>query len=104
MQKAKELAVLDQQVNNKNKNKTKRNTYSIMCSFFVEDKMIYVFNKNKILSYVLASCFVLALFAFRDSRFISNDVELVKVSANVVDNNLYGENSMLSNEKNNLNN
>lgn len=33
IQKEKELEGLAQQINNKNKNKIKKNTYSIMCSF-----------------------------------------------------------------------
>ena len=49
--------------------------------------MIYVFNKNKIISYVLASCFVLMLFAFYDNIIPNRDVELVKVSSNVAENN-----------------
>jgi len=50
--------------------------------------MIYVFSKNKILSYVLASCFVLMLFAFHDNIIPNNDIELLKVSSNVTENNV----------------
>ena len=56
--------------------------------------MIYIFNKNKILSYVLASCFVLMLFAFHDNMLTNKDVELVKVSSNIV-----GSNNRLNNEE-----
>ena len=49
--------------------------------------MIYVFNKNKIISYVLASCFVLMLFSFRTDTIPNKDVELVKVSSNAVESN-----------------
>ena len=49
--------------------------------------MIYVFNKNKILSYVVASCIVLFLFAFSTSIIPNKDVELLKVSSNVINNN-----------------
>jgi len=59
-----------------------------MCSFFMGGiEVIYVFNKNKIISYVLASCFVLMLFAFHDNIIPNRDIELVKVSSNVVENN-----------------
>ena len=62
--------------------------------------MIYVFNKNKILSYVLASCFVLTLFAFHDNMFPNKDVELVKVSSNVVEgDNINNVNNFLNKEE-----
>lgn len=61
--------------------------------------MIYVFNRNKILSYVLASCFVLTLFAFHDGRVQNGDVELVEVSSNVVENNILN-NNIMNKEKN----
>ena len=48
--------------------------------------MIYVFNKNKIFSYILACCFVLMLFTFHESIIPNKDVELVKVSANAINN------------------
>ena len=59
--------------------------------------MIYVFNKNKILSYVLASCFVLTMFAFYENMLPNQDVELVKVSSNVVESN--NLNNILNNEE-----
>ena len=59
--------------------------------------MIYVFNKNKILSYILASCFVLMLFAFYDNIIPNRDVELIKVSSNVTEN-------IIENNFNNINN
>ena len=49
--------------------------------------MIYVFNKNKIFSCVLACAFVLMLFTFHDNLIHNNDVELVKVSSNVITSN-----------------
>ena len=92
------MADLVQQTNKKLRIKYKKNTYSIMCSFFVGGiKVIYVFNKNKIISYILASCFVLMLFAFHDNIIPSKDVELVKVSSNV-------EEDSNINELNNINN
>ena len=48
--------------------------------------MIYVFNKNKILSYLLATSFVLMLFTFHGNITPNRDVELVKVSSNVIEN------------------
>ena len=59
--------------------------------------MIYVFNKNKIVSYVVAFSFVLMLFAFHDNMIQKSDVELVKVSSNVIDNNLNNENNNITN-------
>lgn len=47
--------------------------------------MIYVFNKNKIFSYLIASCFVLMLFTFHESIIPNRDVELIKVSSNVTE-------------------
>lgn len=44
--------------------------------------MIYILNKNKIFSYMIASCIVLMLFGFGSSIMQNKDVELVKVSAN----------------------
>ena len=49
--------------------------------------MIYVFNKNKILSYIVASCIVLMLFGFSTSIIPNKDIELLKVSSNVINNN-----------------
>ena len=45
--------------------------------------MIYVFNKNKILSYMIASFIVVSLFVFSSSVIPNKDVELLKVSSNV---------------------
>ena len=49
--------------------------------------MIYVFNKNKIISYIIATCFVLMLFSFsfKTDTMPVNNVELLKVSSNVVE-------------------
>ena len=58
--------------------------------------MIYVFNKNKIVSYLIASSFVLMLFAFHDNMIPNRDVEIMKVSSNVLENEI--------NNYNNLNN
>ena len=49
--------------------------------------MIYVFNKNKIFSYMIASSIVLTLFGLGSSIIQNRDVELVKVSANISENN-----------------
>jgi len=56
--------------------------------------MIYVFNKNKIVSYMVASIIVISLFVF-SSTTIPNDIELIKVSSNVASNNI--ENNSLKN-------
>ena len=47
--------------------------------------MIYVFNKNKIISYLLATCFVLMIFSFKTDTIPNKDVELIKVSSNVIE-------------------
>ena len=60
--------------------------------------MIYVFNKNKIISYVIATCLVLTLFSFRTDTIPNKDVELLKVSSNVL------ENDTILNNINNVNN
>ena len=57
--------------------------------------MIYVFNKNKILSYMVASFIVLFLFAFSASIIPNDDIKLLKISANTV-------NNQISNNNNNL--
>lgn len=49
--------------------------------------MIYVFNKNKIFSYVIASFIVIALFTFSSSIIPDKDIQIVKISSNVVQNN-----------------
>jgi len=46
--------------------------------------MIYVFNKNKILSYIIACSFVLMLFTFKDDIRQNEDVQIVKVSTNAI--------------------
>lgn len=49
--------------------------------------MIYVLNKNKIVSYMVASFIVIALFTFSSSAILNRDIQIVKVSSNVVENN-----------------
>lgn len=49
--------------------------------------MIYVFNKNKIFSYVVASFIVIGLFTFSSSIIPDKDIQIVKISSNVVQNN-----------------
>lgn len=49
--------------------------------------MIYVFNKNKILSYMVASFIVIGLFVFSVGT-VPDNVEIVKVSSNVITNNI----------------
>lgn len=49
--------------------------------------MIYVLNKNKIISYIVASFIVISLFTFSAGVIPNDDIELVKISSNVVNNN-----------------
>ena len=56
--------------------------------------MIYIFNKNKIVSYMVASIIVISLFVFSSSS-TPNDIELLKVSSNLAINNV--ENNNLKN-------
>ena len=49
--------------------------------------MIYVFNKNKIFSYVIASFIVIGLFTFSSSVIPDKDIQIVKISSNIVQNN-----------------
>ena len=57
--------------------------------------MIYIFNKNKIFSYIVASFIVLLLFVFSTSIIPNVDVQLVKVSANTVNNQISKNNNAL---------
>jgi len=49
--------------------------------------MIYVLNKNKIVSYIVASVIVFGLFAFSTSIIPNKDIEILKVSSNAINNN-----------------
>lgn len=57
--------------------------------------MIYIFNKNKIFSYIVASFIVLLLFAFSTSVIPNDDIQLLKVSANIVNNQISNTNTNL---------
>ena len=48
--------------------------------------MLYVFNKNKIISYMVASFIVIALFTFSSTAIPNRDIQIVKVSSNVTEN------------------
>ena len=48
--------------------------------------MLYVFNKNKIISYMVASFIVIGLFTFSTSAIPNRDIQILKVSSNVIDN------------------
>lgn len=48
--------------------------------------MIYVLNKNKIYSYVVATFIVLGIFAFGVGLTPKEDVKLLKVSSNSINN------------------
>ena len=60
--------------------------------------MIYVFNKNKIISYMVASFIVIALFTFSSSAIPNKEIQLIKVSSNIVENN--NENNIIFNMNN----
>lgn len=65
--------------------------------------MIYVFNKNKIISYMVASFIVIALFTFSSSAIPNRDIQVVKVSSNIVENNIVNnEKCIINNITNNL--
>jgi len=49
--------------------------------------MIYIFNKNKILSYIGVTFFVLTLFVLTSSPIPNKNIEIVKISSNVIENN-----------------
>ena len=61
--------------------------------------MVYVFNKNKIVSYLIASSFVLMLFAFHDNMIPNRDVEIMKVSSNVTENLNNNNNTLINNQQ-----
>ena len=48
--------------------------------------MIYILNKNKIYSYVIATFIVLGIFAFGVGLTHKEDVKLLKVSSNSINN------------------
>lgn len=52
--------------------------------------MIYVLNKNKIYSYVVATFIVLGIFAFGVGLTSNEDVKLLKVSSNSINNEIKG--------------
>ena len=62
--------------------------------------MIYVLNKNKIISYVVASFIVFGLFVFSTSVIPSRDIDLLKVSSNVFEYNTVS-NNLIKNKMNN---
>ena len=57
--------------------------------------MIYVLNRNKILSYMVASFIVIALFTFSSSVIPNKDIQIIKVSTNVT------QDSIVNNKQNN---
>ena len=63
--------------------------------------MIYVFNKNKIISYMVASFIVIALFTFSSSAIPNRDIQIVKVSSNVTENNTVNSVEIITNTINN---
>ena len=47
--------------------------------------MLYILNKNKIISYMVASFIVIVLFAFSTSIIPDRDIQIVKVSSNILE-------------------
>lgn len=53
--------------------------------------MLFVLNKNKIISYIIASSVVVGLFLFSISILPNQNVELIQISSNMINNNIYNE-------------
>lgn len=67
--------------------------------------MLFVFNKNKIISYLVATSIVIVLFMFSVSVIPNSDTKIVQVSSNSIENNKDGNNTNRnSNSKNYENN
>ena len=56
--------------------------------------MLFVFNKDKIISYIIAMSIVAFLFIFSIAFVPDKDVELVKASSNVINNTISVENDI----------
>ena len=54
--------------------------------------MLFVFNKNKIISYLVATSIVIVLFVFSVSVIPNSDTKIVQVSSNSIENNKDGNN------------
>ena len=50
--------------------------------------MLFVFNKNKIISYFVATSVVAVLFLFSASIIPNDDVKMIQVSSNINENNI----------------
>lgn len=50
--------------------------------------MLFVFNKNKIISYFVATSVVAVLFLFSVSIIPNDDVKMIQVSSNISENNI----------------
>lgn len=64
--------------------------------------MLFVLNKNKIMSYIVTSSVVVILFLFSISIIPSQDAKLVQISSNVLNNNIYDECYNSMNDSNNI--
>lgn len=62
--------------------------------------MIYVLNRNKILSYIIASFIIIGIFAFSTSIIPNRDIEILKVSSNVITNSYNNLNNINNSENN----
>ena len=54
--------------------------------------MLFVFNKKKIISYIIATSIVIVLFVFSVSAIPNSDVEFMQVSSNIT-NSIENENN-----------
>lgn len=64
--------------------------------------MLFVFNKNKIISYIVSASVVAILFLFSISLVPNKDIELIQISSNVTNNIISNEiqNNNLKNDNN----
>lgn len=63
--------------------------------------MLFVFNKNKIISYVVATSIVIVLFIFSVSVIPNQDTKIVQVSSNIT-NSIENENTVNNIDSNNI--
>ena len=65
--------------------------------------MLFVLNKNKIISYIIASSVVIGLFLLSISIVPNQNVELIQISSNIANNIIHNEvNNIEDVHKNNL--
>ena len=65
--------------------------------------MLFILNKNKIISYIIASSVVIGLFLLSISIVPNQNVELIQISSNIANNSIHNEvNNIEDVHKNNL--